>query len=574
MKKIIIGFTSILTLFVNHIYSQTLSNVKYPRTPIGYKIETMYVDTLHEILYIGGNFTSLELPPSYSSTVTRNRIAAINLTNGKLLPWSPTINNGNVLAIAKVGDTIYAGGSFSEVEGQPANCLVALDANINNVNRTYNFISGDTVRSIYADHNNLFVGGIINHYGLLPDSIRQTYHLLQLNPVNGKLLRTFSNVLSADYFRNVSKIDFENNKLYFIAERYDPFYLHAVMEKSLICLDVLASNGIAEYLIEAYAPLQGITPTIDDFIKKGNDLYIIGDFSQLAYGTGVITNINQTACYNLNSKSFKTWNHLAPYNLNSSNLRAAYGVKEHQIVTFQDWIFFSLPYSIAIHAKENADLNSNQTFNEISGYPVLESSTPNSGAFSNLLKICNDKLIIINREIYSFGGPNVFPNGYNQRNLIYSYCLKARDAATPKEINNLTTFCKYKSYQFYEPNHPDYTYCKWSYSGTGATIINNGNDTVTITFALNASSGNLFVEGSNNCGQVGNSSFLAISFYPLPDVFAGNDTTLNCKNNKQIIIKGSTTLTNYSLEWNGPKIINATPNTSIDTAGIYYLKII
>ena len=44
----------------------------------------------------------------------------------------------------------------------------------------------------------------------------------------------------------------------------------------------------------------------------------------------------------------------------------------------------------------------------------------------------------------------------------------------------------------------------WTYSGTGATITNNGKD-ITINFASNATSGKLTVKGKNTCGE-GNSS--------------------------------------------------------------------
>jgi gliding motility-associated-like protein len=55
----------------------------------------------------------------------------------------------------------------------------------------------------------------------------------------------------------------------------------------------------------------------------------------------------------------------------------------------------------------------------------------------------------------------------------------------------------------------------WVYSGTGATITGTSNS-VTITFASNASSGNLTVQGSNACGNGTISANYAIIVNPLP----------------------------------------------------------
>jgi uncharacterized protein (TIGR02145 family) len=71
----------------------------------------------------------------------------------------------------------------------------------------------------------------------------------------------------------------------------------------------------------------------------------------------------------------------------------------------------------------------------------------------------------------------------------------------------------------------------WTYSGTGATIVNHGN-TATVNLALNSTSGFLTVKGNNLCGSGPSASF-AIHIKPLPYVAYTlcNDatTTLNAK---------------------------------------------
>ena len=44
--------------------------------------------------------------------VARHRLAAFT-TAGAATPWNPGVHNGEVLALAVVGSTVYAGGTFS-----------------------------------------------------------------------------------------------------------------------------------------------------------------------------------------------------------------------------------------------------------------------------------------------------------------------------------------------------------------------------------------------------------------------------------------------------------------------------
>ena len=57
---------------------------------------------------------------------------------------------------------------------------------------------------------------------------------------------------------------------------------------------------------------------------------------------------------------------------------------------------------------------------------------------------------------------------------------------------------------------------QWTYSGTGATIINGTTNNITINFAANATSGNLTVRGVNACGNGTTSANYAITVNPTP----------------------------------------------------------
>jgi hypothetical protein len=76
---------------------------------------------LCETVYVGGSFTNLGGQP-------RNFLGALARTTGRPTEWSPDAD-GEVLALAVLGQTVYAGGKFSRIGGQARSFLAALDIN-------------------------------------------------------------------------------------------------------------------------------------------------------------------------------------------------------------------------------------------------------------------------------------------------------------------------------------------------------------------------------------------------------------------------------------------------------------
>jgi len=71
------------------------------------------------VLYIGGVFSSV-------NGVTRNSLAAIDVTTGALLDWNPG-TNGLVNAMVAYNGVVYVGGSFTMAGGYTRNDLAAVD---------------------------------------------------------------------------------------------------------------------------------------------------------------------------------------------------------------------------------------------------------------------------------------------------------------------------------------------------------------------------------------------------------------------------------------------------------------
>ncbi|QQR88212.1 MAG: delta-60 repeat domain-containing protein [Flavobacteriales bacterium] len=99
---------------------------------------------------IGGAFTTVDGQP-------RQHLARI-LADGSLAPWAPVVN-GEVLALALKGDTLYLGGQFSTVNSAARNNLAAVrlstGANVTWAAGT----SNGTVHCMSLNSGRLYVGG-------------------------------------------------------------------------------------------------------------------------------------------------------------------------------------------------------------------------------------------------------------------------------------------------------------------------------------------------------------------------------------------------------------------------------
>lgn len=87
-------------------------------SPDGYAVHTLGV--CGNTVYAGGHFTRIVGQP-------RNNLAALDATSGLASAWDPNVNH-DVYALAVSGNTVYAGGDFDSIGGQPRSNLAALDA--------------------------------------------------------------------------------------------------------------------------------------------------------------------------------------------------------------------------------------------------------------------------------------------------------------------------------------------------------------------------------------------------------------------------------------------------------------
>jgi hypothetical protein len=114
-------------------------------------------------VYMGGQFTSLRPAgdPLGTGEVARNHVAAVSLTTGALLPWNPNAN-GYVRAIRVVGNSVFLGGSFSNVDGQPEERLAAVTKVSGALVPGWSASAGGEVFALASVNGVLYAGGDFN----------------------------------------------------------------------------------------------------------------------------------------------------------------------------------------------------------------------------------------------------------------------------------------------------------------------------------------------------------------------------------------------------------------------------
>ena len=122
-------------------------------------------------IYVGGDFSKIGSHP-------RPDIAAIDATTGKPRSWDPhpTVSPGApaVWALAVSGDTVYAGGYFTAVGGKPRKSIAALDATTGDATNWNPNALGDgaygigTVGALAVSGKTVYAGGDFDSIGGQP----------------------------------------------------------------------------------------------------------------------------------------------------------------------------------------------------------------------------------------------------------------------------------------------------------------------------------------------------------------------------------------------------------------------
>lgn len=162
---------------------------------------------------VGGAFTQVCSPAATGfaqcpGTVTADFIFAFNPATGAIDPnFAPVLNNGPVFALAAgPGNTVYAGGAFTSVNGTPAGGLVQLQVTPGTPSTDGKVVTGftgqtnGTVTALAANGNALYVGGEFSKVDGKAEKVAR------LNATSGTLDKSFQFTLGTPAPGQVLKV--------------------------------------------------------------------------------------------------------------------------------------------------------------------------------------------------------------------------------------------------------------------------------------------------------------------------------------------------------------------------------
>ncbi len=181
-------------------------------------------------LYIGGYFDTV-------GGQTRNRIAAVTLSDAEVTDWNPNADN-TVYALALSGTTVYVGGDFLNIGGAARSRVAALDADVNtNQATSWNPNADNTVDTFAFGDGTLYVGGRFTHIG---DSSRSS--IAAFNAGSGALTGWIGNASYTFGTAEVNTILASGNTVY-VGGQFDHIGSGETQRNHLAALD--ATTGAA-----------------------------------------------------------------------------------------------------------------------------------------------------------------------------------------------------------------------------------------------------------------------------------------------------------------------------------------
>ncbi|MDA3005533.1 MAG: hypothetical protein O3B97_02585, partial [Actinomycetota bacterium] len=120
---------------------------------------TATINARNDRIYIGGFFQWLENPQDSTDRQVRNYAAALDPATGALDAWNPNIG-GVVKGIAVTNSNVYFSGSFSSIAGQSRRLLGAVSEATGAVQPWNAGAVGTEIHSLIAANDTLYAGGL------------------------------------------------------------------------------------------------------------------------------------------------------------------------------------------------------------------------------------------------------------------------------------------------------------------------------------------------------------------------------------------------------------------------------
>src|SRR6185295_2273032 len=211
-------------------------------------------------VYAGGLFTG-------AGGLSRNGLAAIDLTNGQLTSWNPA-GDGGITTMALSGSTMYVTGYFTSIGGQPRSYAAAVDVNTG-LATGFNPNPNSDMRALTPSGGTVYAGGYFTNIGGQPRS-----HIAALDPATG-LAQAWNPPATGGTNPAVHKIAVVGSTVYAGGEFTT---IGGQSRNNIAALD--ATSGLAT----AWNPnvTGGAFPGVYTLVSSGSLIYAAGQFTTVA----------------------------------------------------------------------------------------------------------------------------------------------------------------------------------------------------------------------------------------------------------------------------------------------------
>ncbi|MDQ3944663.1 MAG: PQQ-like beta-propeller repeat protein [Actinomycetota bacterium] len=243
------------------------------------KVKSLAVGRSGATVYAGGEFSSLGGQP-------RGRLAAVDTTSGAVDPsWMPSANDAvTAVTISEDGSKVYVGGNFTDLRGHPRNRLAAVDAATGTVEAWDPNARDGAIVALSVSGSQVYAGGTFKGLGAVPRHMLGAINIrsgegeaLSWAPVIKNLDSGGSPIAGEPPIVQALALSEDGTKVYVGGN-----FSHVtgpggtdLPRDNLVALD--AQTGLADPNFKPGA-LQG---TVRSLAVNGNTLYVGGDFKEV-----------------------------------------------------------------------------------------------------------------------------------------------------------------------------------------------------------------------------------------------------------------------------------------------------
>lgn len=507
---------------------------------------------------------------------------------------------------------------------------------LNGSSSTLNILANGAINSLYYHNDSLFIGGVFTivngnntAYKYFATYNLKTNALLPgMNPqLDGAVSEisvhknklfiagAFNNVLTIARKKIVS-IDFSSLPLTISSVSY-PTDLISYLNSNTCTISKMKSYGdvlcfiIDDRILYSFMPYPsgpiaplyhfnsdpsfgGPEERLFDYQLIGSNMYVAGNFLLNSTDANLINLINSPA--NMTSPNFG-YDKLTAYNFYTGSIQPSFdnvsnlfqaspnvyssNVNEGILFGCTGFNYRKNKFNLVLSRSDlptsgrNTIVNTDGSFTNFSNIYFSNVSDPGgTAAYTPYTTLCNAKYfsnimtVMISQIDYHAG--SFYPMTIVEDSLLVQ---RTGNANVNGFSQSYGPFCKGDTITLKLKKQGNLNGHHWSYSGTGMNILTSNSDSAKVVFNYSASGGNIKIVALDNFNLPTDTFYYPVTFKPVPNINAGANKLITCKNTS-VKLTGTTSLTNYSIDWITPSGFTTLDSlTSVSITGTYYSRI-